>query len=208
MGGTRSSHLPLDRKSVLNIISFRSSMPARRDVGNSGVGESCCSWDRVVCLRISLSHSLFLLRFCIHFHRLTVFIITAHFAFWHFSHQFFVASFYTFGPLPLADGDGEGEGDGSARRWTTALSTVIRVCSLQCASRMTTTDERSCVASAAASALGKQLTTCRRRRCCCRSRCFALSAAGGGWRWAHTNTLTQRDTYTGWHNHDRWEPNP
>lgn len=38
MGGTRSSHLPLDRKSVLNIISFRSSMPARRDVGNSGVG--------------------------------------------------------------------------------------------------------------------------------------------------------------------------
>lgn len=38
MGGTRSSHLPLDRKSVLNIISFRSSMPARRDVGNAGVG--------------------------------------------------------------------------------------------------------------------------------------------------------------------------
>lgn len=105
MGGTRSSHLPLDRKSVLNIISFRSSMPARRDVGNAGGGKLLQLRSRCLLENIFLSLSLFISRFFIHFHRLTVFIITAHFAFLHFSHEFFVASFYTFGPLPLADGE-------------------------------------------------------------------------------------------------------
>lgn len=183
MGGTRSSHLPLDRKSVLNIISFRSSMPARRDVGNAGGGKLLQLRSRCVLENIFLSLSLFISRFFIHFHRLTVFIITAHFAFLHFSHEFFVASFYTFGPLPLADGDGEQRQRRRRQRDGEALndSFEYRYQSFQlteCASRMTTTDERSCVASAAASALGKQLTNCRRRRC--RSRCFALSAASGG----------------------------
>lgn len=109
-----------------------------------GGGGSCCSWDRVVCLRISLSLLLFLLRFCIHFHRLTVFIITAHFAFWHFSHQFFVASFYTFGPLPLADGDGEQRRRRRRRRQREALydSFEYRYLSLQLAVRFTNDDNR------------------------------------------------------------------
>lgn len=97
-----------------------------------------------MCLRISLSHSLFLLRFCIHFHRLTVFIITAHFAFWHFSHQFFVAFFYTFGPLPLADGDGEERRRRRRRRQREALndSFEYRYQSLQLAVRFTNDDNR------------------------------------------------------------------
>lgn len=67
MGGTRSSHLPLDRKSVLNIISFRSSMPARRDVGNAGWGEAAaaeialCAWEYLsfpLALYLKIFHTL------------------------------------------------------------------------------------------------------------------------------------------------------
>lgn len=210
MGGTRSSHLPLDRKSVLNIISFRSSMPARRDVGNAGGGKLLLLRSRCVLENIFLSLSLFISRFFIHFHRLTVFIITAHFAFWHFSHEFFVAFFYTYGPLPLADGDGEQRQRRRRQRDGEALNdsfeyryqslqlhewrqpTSGRAWQVRRRRRLESNWQTAVAVAVAVAALHSQL----------------LVVGEGGRTLTHTHVHAHRDTCTGWHNHDRREPNP
>lgn len=136
MGGTRSSHLPLDRKSVLNIISFRSSMPARRDVGNAGWGEAAvaeialCAWEYLsfsLALYLKIFHTLSSFN---GIHNNGTFCILAFFT-W-----IFCCFFLHFWPIAIGRRrrrTATAKATATRRRWTTALSTVIRVCSLQSA---------------------------------------------------------------------------
>lgn len=103
---------------------------------------SYCSCDRVACLRIFLSLSLFLKIF--HtlssfngIHNNGTFCILAF-----FSHEFFVASFYTSGPLPLADGDGEQRQRRRRQREALNDSFEYRYQSLQLTVRFTNDDNR------------------------------------------------------------------
>lgn len=180
MGGTRSSHLPLDRKSVLNIISLRSSMPA-----------GCGTRDALAEIAggFFFAHSLsFSKCFGIHFHRLTVFI-TAHFAFRLFYIIFFYSFFLHF--WRMAIGRRRERMRRRRRRQLSArrgesICTVIRVCGLQCV--CSTNDDRALVlASAAASALGKQLTNWLPSPLLC----FAVRCSLCRWWWVKVGAHTQ-----------------